>query len=80
MKTGIDSGLIKTVDYADTRGVPFFLKGMVRGKFPKEEESYILLDWKGKLAKAYDFEEKKCNILVFDVGGSLPVQDFGYNC
>lgn len=71
LKSEIDSGRIMQVVYADTRGVPFFLKGFARGKVRREEDKWILLDWDGVLAKAYEFEKGKCNILVFDADGIL---------
>ncbi|MDH3891647.1 MAG: YtfJ family protein [candidate division Zixibacteria bacterium] len=71
LKPEVDSGRIMQVGYADTRGVPFFLKGWARRKVRKEEDTWMLLDWKGVLAKAYEFEKGKCNILVFDTQGVL---------
>ena len=60
-----------------TKGVPFFLKGMVRGKFPQEPGEWVLLDWKGRFAKAYEWVEGESNILVFDAGGALVHQTHG---
>lgn len=51
--------------HADLRGVPFFLKGFIRGKFPQEPHRWVLMDWKGIFAKAYDFAPKSSNVLVF---------------
>ena len=62
--TGAD--IIKFIPNADLRGVPFFLKGYVRGKFPKEKERWTLMDWKGVLPKAYHYKKDACNILIFD--------------
>jgi hypothetical protein len=56
---------------ADLRGVPFFLKGMIKGKFPKEEKKWVLLDWKGHFPKTYGFVKGACNILIFDRRGAL---------
>jgi predicted transcriptional regulator len=64
---------------ADLRGVPFFLKGMVRGKFPKAPERWVLMDWKGKFPKAYEFEEKASNILIFDREGKLVFKTHVYD-
>lgn len=64
-------GEISHLAYADLRGVPFFLKGMIRGKFPEAPESWVMLDWKGVFAKAYDFVAKSSNILVFSQDGVL---------
>lgn len=57
---------IQLVSAADLRGVPFFLRSFVRGKFPREREKWCLMDWRGELAQAYEFESDRCNIVVFD--------------
>ena len=62
---------ITVVEVADLRGVPFFIKGSVKKKFPKESTAWVLMDWKGSLAKAYDLEKGKCNIVLFDRSGGL---------
>ena len=69
-----DVGSLRIVHVADVKGVPFFLKGTVRGKFPRDSAHPIILDWKGEFANAYDFEENKANILVFDRTGLLQHQ------
>ena len=38
---------ISLLAHADLRGVPFFLKGYVRGKFPRNPDQYVLMVWKG---------------------------------
>ena len=53
------------------RGVPFFLKGMIRSKFPEDPDDWALMDWKGVIAKAYDFVPKASNTLVFAPNGTL---------
>ena len=68
---------IKFLRYADMRGVPFFLRGMVKGKFPREEEFWVLLDWKGHMAKAYEFQSDETNIVVFSREGQLSHQAHG---
>ena len=64
-------GQVALCPVADVRGVPFFMKGFVKGKFPKDEESWVLLDWKGRFAQAYDFESDRCNLALFDADGAL---------
>jgi len=59
------------VAVADLRGIPFFLKGFVRGKFPEKRSRWVLMDWKGDFAKAYSFQPKVTNILVFDCASTL---------
>ena len=56
---------------ADLRGVPFFLKGFVRGKFPKERDQWVLLDWKGAFFTTYDLQSGVCNILLFSPAGHI---------
>lgn len=73
-------GIVEEIGHlglADLRGVPFFLKGFVRGKFPKEDVGPILMDWKGQFPKAYDFMPGDCNILVFDADGELRLRHHG---
>lgn len=71
LKDEADAGRVRFVGVADLRGVPFFLKGFVRGKFPKDTERRILMDWDGAFAKGYAFAEKHSNILVFSPAGAL---------
>lgn len=68
---------ISHLAYADLRGLPFFLKGFVKRKFPQEPERWVLLDWKGILARAYEFTPKATNILVFAPDGTLVHQESG---
>ena len=62
---------ISHLAYADLRGVPFFLKGLIRGKFPENPDMWVLMDWKGVMAKAYDFVPKSTNLLLFAPDGAL---------
>ena len=55
---------------ADTRGVPFLIKGMVKGKMPRDSTYRILLDWKGELAKAYRFDKASATVLLFGPEGA----------
>lgn len=59
------------------KGVPFFLKGFLKGKFPKEEDRWMLLDWKGSFKGAYGFASDSCSFLVFDRAGRLRCRDTG---
>jgi hypothetical protein len=61
-----DMDSFRVVHVADVSGVPFFLRGAVRRRFPVNKSSPVLLDWKGRFATAYGFEKDKANILVFD--------------
>ncbi|MDH3216986.1 MAG: hypothetical protein OEN01_11970 [Candidatus Krumholzibacteria bacterium] len=51
------------------RGVPFFVKGSVKKKFPREADKWVLLDWKGKFAKAYATKKDVCTIMLLDQEG-----------
>lgn len=62
---------VKVVGVAHMKGVPFFLKGMIRGKLPKEPKKWMLLDWDGKFYGSYACTEDTCNVLLFDRTGSL---------
>jgi len=62
---------VEIVGVSDLRAVPGFLRGFVRGKFPDEPERWVLMDWEGIFAEAYDLEPKACNILLFDGAGRL---------
>ena len=56
--------MIRFLPVADLRGVPFFMKGWVKGKFPQEPKRWILMDWKGIFPRAYDFKPGHSNILI----------------
>ena len=71
LKNDPEYGRIAFLALADLRGVPFFLKGLVKGKFPKDRDKWVLMDWKGRFARAYRFEPESTNILVFAPGGKL---------
>ena len=62
---------VVSVGLADLRGLPFFLKGMIRGKFSRKPEEWSIMDWKGVFPKAYEFEKDVSNILVFGPAGRL---------
>lgn len=62
---------IKFLAVADLRGVPFFLKGFVKGKFSKDGENWVLMDWKGTFATSYQFEADASNIIIFKRDGKL---------
>ena len=62
---------VEFLPVADLRGVPFFMKGFVKGKFPKEPARWILMDWKGQFVQAYNFVPAECNIIVFDGNGQI---------
>jgi len=56
---------------ADLTGVPFFIKGMVRGRFPTDPEQWVAMDWDGVFDEAYTFVDDSSNIFVFTPEGRL---------
>ena len=69
-RLGVQDQVVE-VGLADLRGLPFFLKGMIRGKFAEKSKGWSIMDWKGVFPKAYGFENDKANILVFGPDGAL---------
>lgn len=59
---------------ADGRGVPFFLKKMITGKFPKDR--IFLMDWKGLFAKTYNFLPGVVNLQIYMPEGRLIYQTY----
>lgn len=57
---------VQCIRVADLRGAPWFLHSFINGKFPKDEDRWSLMDWKGIFANIYNCESKSCNILIFD--------------
>jgi hypothetical protein len=62
---------------ADLRGVPFFVKGFVRKKFPREKLEWVLMDWHGHFARSYQWLPGRSNILIFARDGALVQQSSG---
>jgi predicted transcriptional regulator len=62
---------------ADLRGVPFFVKSLVKSKMPEDPKKWVLMDWKGVLSKAYEFVPGSSNVLVFGPDGRLKHQSAG---
>jgi hypothetical protein len=71
---------VKFIPHAHLKGVPFFVKGTIKGKFPQTPDGWVLMDWGGEFNKVYDLMEDHCNIVVFDQDGlrriQVAVQDF----
>lgn len=65
------------VAVADLRGIPFFLRGFVRGRFPDKRSRWVMMDWDGIFSKAYRLEPKVTNILIFDCSSNLIHQTSG---
>jgi hypothetical protein len=63
-------------DFAQLRGVPFFVKGSVRRRFQGTQtdgspKTPVLLDWDGAIARRIGFEEHLANVYVIDRDGVL---------
>jgi len=71
LRNQFDSTQVKILRVANVSSVPFFLKGLVKGKFPQDNNERVLLDWKGYFPKAYGFVEDVCNIVIFDGNGAV---------
>ncbi len=56
---------------ANVKGVPRLLRSFVRGKFPRQKNHRILMDWKGEFARIYQYEPGATNILLIDREGKL---------
>lgn len=68
---------VQFLPVADVQGVPFFLKGYVKGKFPREKKSWILMDWQGLFTRAYEFTPGATNILLIRGDGRVAYQMHG---
>lgn len=62
---------VRFAGLADLRGVPGFMRGAVRARFPKEPERWVMLDWEGLFGKGYGLERGACTVLVFGADGRL---------
>lgn len=71
LQAAIDSGQLRLMPVAHARGVPFFIKGMVRGSFSDDPDRWVLIDWGGEFAQRYPFVEQHTNLLVFSEDGVL---------
>ena len=65
---------VEVLGLADLRGVPSLMRKRVRESFSTNPEDATLLDWKGDFAKAYAFEKRHCNLLLFDADGNIAQQ------
>jgi hypothetical protein len=70
----VKSFSVKFIPHAHLKGVPFFMKGSIKGKFPQTPDGWVLMDWDGEFNKAYELKEDRCNIVVFDKDGLRRIQ------
>ncbi len=57
--------------------VPFFARGIVRGVFKSKVKYPVLLDWTGKVSKAYGYSGGKANLYVIDRNGHIVLKIAG---
>lgn len=75
LKTEIGFEKVQMVGLSDLSSVPFFMKWVIRGKFPEEKEKWVLMDWDGEFLEAYNFKEDAANILIFNSDKILVYQE-----
>jgi hypothetical protein len=68
---------LKFLAVANTRGVPSLFRKMVKMKFPREAHRWIILDWEGEFAEAYQFVPNECNLIVINQLGNVVCQQSG---
>lgn len=62
---------VAAVPVALVDGVPFFLKGAVRGFFSDDRDRWVLLDWDGVFEERYTLVGDHANLLVFAPDGTF---------
>ena len=67
----VRDGDLQIVGFAHLSGVPSFLSGSVRKRFPQNPEEWALLDWKGFFARTYGRTKGAANLYAFDRSGRL---------
>jgi len=60
-----------------TKGAPFFVKGKIRGSFPRDPAAWALLDWKGVFRQAYQPEKNHVTVFLFAADGALVARRTG---
>lgn len=68
IRLGLPVEALAQVDFvglATLKGVPVFVKGMVKGMFPEDPKDWCLLDWKGVFLERFALTRDHCNVLVF---------------
>jgi hypothetical protein len=71
LETELETRTVCSVGFAHLKGAPFFVKKKIVASFPKDPDSWILLDWKGVISKNWGAEKNAANLYVFDQGGEL---------
>jgi hypothetical protein len=60
---------VEILYFANLKGVPSFLRNMIKKKFPQDRSLWMLLDWKGFFSKTYGFTKGALNVLIVDHEG-----------
>jgi len=71
LATEVRSYRLQIVEVAHLKGVPFFIKGKIKGSFPSDRDDWLLTDWGGAINAAYHCAPDSCNLLIFDAKGKL---------
>lgn len=51
--------------------VPRLMRGIVRSMFKSKVKYPVLLDWKGEVARSYQYESNQANVVVVDRNGRI---------
>ena len=65
------AGRLQALGVADLRGIPTFVRPVVRAALAKAVDRPVLLDWEGRFATAYGFAPGACTVLVADESGRI---------
>jgi peroxiredoxin len=57
--------------------VPSMMRGLVRGMFKRKVKYPVLLDWKGEVAKVYQYESRQANLIIVDRNGRIVYRTTG---
>lgn len=75
LQVSIDRGEVALMAVAHAAGVPFFMKGMVRGSLSDDPDAWVMIDWDGHFAGRYPFTAGRANLLVFSATGDLVLHE-----
>lgn len=62
---------------AELSSVPLIARGIVRGIIKKGTNYPVMLDWEGKVSKAYSYEKDKANIYLISKTGTVVLKKTG---
>ncbi len=57
--------------------VPSLMRGIVRRIFKSQVKYSVLLDWKGDVSRAYNYQGGKANLVVIDRNGRIVMRAYG---